>query len=73
MSYIYILKCADGLYYIGATNNLEKRLVHHQKGYSRYTKNKRPLKLVYQEKHVTKAAAFKKRKTNKILEKAKSC
>ena len=36
--YLYILRCADGSYYVGHTENLERRLAEHQVGgYSRYT------------------------------------
>ncbi|MFH1428440.1 MAG: GIY-YIG nuclease family protein [Candidatus Margulisiibacteriota bacterium] len=50
--YVYILKCSDGSYYTGVTNNYEKRFVEHQEGIDKkcYTYNKRPLELVfYQE------------------------
>ena len=30
--YMYILECADGSYYTGSTNNLERRLQQHQNG-----------------------------------------
>jgi len=47
--YVYILKCSDGSYYVGVTNNLEKRVEQHQAGINinAYTHNKRPLKLVF--------------------------
>ncbi len=49
--YIYILLCADGSYYTGVTNNVEKRFYEHQEGLveSCYTHNRRPLKLMYIE------------------------
>ncbi|MFT4602503.1 MAG: putative endonuclease, partial [Arenicella sp.] len=31
--YIYILKCADDLYYVGLTGNVTQRLKEHQEGY----------------------------------------
>ena len=30
--YTYILKCSDGKYYTGVTNDLEKRFMEHQNG-----------------------------------------
>ncbi|WP_354484129.1 GIY-YIG nuclease family protein [Mucilaginibacter rubeus] len=30
--HVYILKCADGSYYTGITNNIERRLIEHQSG-----------------------------------------
>jgi putative endonuclease len=49
--YTYILKCADSTLYVGATNNLEKRLVQHNtsKQGAHYTKIRRPVSLVYSE------------------------
>lgn len=55
--YTYILKCADGTLYIGATNNLKKRLREHngaKKG-AHYTKIRRPVELVYSETFKTLA------------------
>ena len=52
MFYVYILQCADKTYYIGSTNDLEKRLHAHNylKSGAHYTKIRRPVKLVYQQK-----------------------
>ena len=47
---MYILECADGSYYTGSTNNLERRLQQHQNGEgANYTKKHLPVKLVYFE------------------------
>jgi putative endonuclease len=50
--YVYILKCSDGTYYTGVTNNLDKRLVEHNEGInvSAYTFKRRPVELVWYEK-----------------------
>ncbi len=47
--YVYILQCADDSYYTGVTNNLESRLIQHNKGYVQncYTFKKRPVILKY--------------------------
>ncbi len=53
--YIYILQCSDSTYYVGCTNNLEKRLLEHnvsKKG-AHYTKLRRPVTLKYSESFPT--------------------
>jgi predicted GIY-YIG superfamily endonuclease len=45
--YVYILKCSNGTYYTGCTNNLKDRFTRHQNGYVESTKNKLPIELVY--------------------------
>ena len=49
--YIYILQCRDNSFYIGITNNLEKRIYEHQEGFdvNCYTYTRRPLKYFYSE------------------------
>ncbi len=46
--FVYILRCRDGRYYTGVTNNVEKRFYEHQNGLiaSCYTRGRRPVKLV---------------------------
>jgi len=48
---VYILECADGTFYIGCTNDIQKRVHQHNnlKSGARYTKQRRPVKLVYTE------------------------
>jgi putative endonuclease len=47
--YVYMLLCADNSYYIGVTNNLERRVGEHQSGWNPacYTHERRPVRLVY--------------------------
>lgn len=46
--YVYILKCADGSYYTGHTDNLEKRLYQHQNPEIKcYTSTRLPVELVF--------------------------
>jgi putative endonuclease len=47
--YVYILLCADGSYYTGMTNNIDKRLEEHNYGLIEacYTFSRRPLVLKY--------------------------
>ena len=50
MNYTYILRCADGTYYTGWTNDLDKRLATHNAGpASKYTRPRRPVSLAYHE------------------------
>lgn len=59
MNYTYILKCKDGTFYTGWTNNLEKRLKDHNDGKgAKYTKARRPVELVYYETFETKEEAM---------------
>ena len=50
---VYILECKDGTYYTGYTNDLERRLKEHNdsKGGSKYTRYKRPVKLVWKKEY----------------------
>ena len=58
--YLYILKCRNGEYYIGHTDNLEQRMSEHNLGSINncYTKNRRPLELVFYEVFPTRDDAF---------------
>lgn len=48
--YMYILKCANDLYYTGSTNNIEKRILEHQSGLgANFTRKHLPVQLVYFE------------------------
>ena len=50
MNYTYILTCADGTFYCGWTNDLDKRLkVHNQGKGAKYTKPRRPVVLSHYE------------------------
>ena len=50
MPFVYILRCADGSYYIGTSRSedLETRISQHNQGtFGGYTANRRPVTLVY--------------------------
>jgi predicted GIY-YIG superfamily endonuclease len=48
--YVYILKCRDGSYYVGHTDNLEQRMALHVSGMTRgYTASRLPVTLVFTE------------------------
>ncbi len=59
--YTYILFCKDKSYYVGITNNLEKRVTLHNTGKgSKYLFSKLPVILVYCEKYINKSEARKR-------------
>ena len=61
--YVYILKSNnDGKHYIGSTINVEKRLLYHNSGKQRSTKNRIPFELVYYEKYNNKKRALQREK-----------
>jgi putative endonuclease len=49
-AFLYIVRCADGTFYIGTARNVAHRLhLHNARKGARYTKPRVPVKLVYQE------------------------
>ena len=62
MNYTYIVECADGTLYTGWTTNVQKRVKSHneEKSGAKYTKAKRPVKLVYYEGYETKEEAMRR-------------
>ncbi|MDA3945511.1 MAG: GIY-YIG nuclease family protein [Helicobacteraceae bacterium] len=59
---LYILKCADKTLYTGIAKEMDKRVDEHNnspKG-AKYTKARRPVTLIYEEKHRSKSAALKR-------------
>ena len=60
---IYILECADGSYYIGSTNDLQRRLEQHQNGEgANHTRKYLPVKLLYYEEFQRIDEAFYREK-----------
>jgi putative endonuclease len=59
--YCYIVECADGTYYTGWTTDPERRVATHNKGLgAKYTKMRRPVKLVYVEEQPDRKSAMKR-------------
>jgi predicted GIY-YIG superfamily endonuclease len=57
--YTYLLRCNDGSYYAGHTDNLDARLAQHQQGViGSYTAARRPVHLVWCEAFPTRDDAF---------------
>jgi putative endonuclease len=50
MAWTYIVECADKSYYVGSTTDLDRRLWEHNEGLgAKYTRRRRPVRLVYAE------------------------
>ena len=62
MYYIYILLCSNKSYYVGYTTALKNRYKQHCWGLVKYTKNRRPLKLIFSEEFNNKEDALKREK-----------
>ena len=61
--WMYILLCANGQYYTGSTNDLERRLAQHQMGEgANFTRKHLPVKLVYFEEFQLVSDAFYREK-----------
>tara|TARA_Y100000310_G_scaffold182230_1_gene182288 strand:+ start:1171 stop:1431 length:261 start_codon:yes stop_codon:yes gene_type:complete len=59
--YLYVLLCSDGSYYTGVTVDVDRRLREHNasKAGAKYTRSRRPVKLLFYEKFQTRSAAQK--------------
>lgn len=59
MYHLYILKCADKSLYTGITTDLKRRVGEHNSSKlgARYTKPRRPVKLVYSQKFKNRSLA----------------
>jgi putative endonuclease len=72
VTFVYILQCADGSYYTGWTTNLERRVAAHNAGRGgRYTRSRRPVKLVYWEEHPDRRSAQRRELALKRLPRAR--
>jgi len=75
--FVYILRCADNSLYTGVTTDLDKRLKQHngiERNGAKYTRGRQPVKLVYQENSISRAAAYKREHKIKSLKKSeKEC
>ena len=62
--FVYIIECADGLYYTGITNDLERRIHEHNEGLNpkSFTYRRRPviLKYIQQFSDVNQAIGWEK-------------
>ena len=69
--YVYILRCADGTFYTGWTTDLTARVATHNAGKgAKYTKTRRPVKLLHVEYFDTKEEAMSREYAIKQLSRA---
>ena len=63
-AYVYIVECSDKPYYVGCTNELERRLKEHNesKWGVHYTKLRRPVTLLHKEEFGTLLEARRREK-----------
>jgi putative endonuclease len=59
--YVYIVECADGSLYTGITTNVQRRILEHNYGSkaAKYTRSRRPVRLVYRKEVQNRSAASK--------------
>jgi putative endonuclease len=71
--FVYIVRCRDGAYYTGYTNDLKSRITLHNKGNgAKYLRGKLPVKLVYaKEYHYYKNALNGERNIKKLTHEQK--
>ncbi len=61
--YVYIVRCADSSLYTGIAMDIERRVGEHNAGRAagaRYTRGRRPVRLVYQERHASRSSACRR-------------
>ncbi len=71
--HVYMLRCSDGSYYVGHTDDLETRLRHHHDGAApdSYTSTRRPVELVFACEHATRVEALERERQLKGWSRAK--
>jgi len=68
MFFVYILKSQkNGRFYIGQTNNIDRRIKRHNMGLVSSTMNHRPYQLAYIEKFDSRSEAMRREKYLKSL------
>lgn len=66
--YVYIVECSDGSLYTGYTVDIAGRINKHNAGLgAKYTRNRRPVMLRYEETFLTKSEAMKREAAIKKL------
>lgn len=69
--FVYIVECSDRSLYTGYTMNPARRVTEHNRGAaSRYTRTRRPVKLVYLEELADRATALRRELRIKKLTRA---
>lgn len=66
--YCYILECADGTFYTGWTTDPPRRERQHNAGRgAKYTRTRRPVKMVYIEAQLDRVTAMKRERAIKKM------
>lgn len=66
--FVYIVRCADGSFYTGISKDVKRRCQQHNAGTaSRYTRSRRPVKLIYQEVRPDQSSALKQEAAIKAM------
>ena len=77
--FVYVIQCADNTLYTGYTTDIEKRLAEHngedktasvRSAGAKYTRGRRPVKLVHQEEFKTRSEAMQREYAIKQLTKS---
>ncbi|MDD5060618.1 MAG: GIY-YIG nuclease family protein [Candidatus Omnitrophica bacterium] len=67
---VYIIRCKDGLFYTGITNDLVRRIKAHKSGNGcKFTRSRTPIKLLYSETAFNRSSALKREARIKKLSK----
>jgi putative endonuclease len=70
--YCYIVECSDGTFYTGWTTDPERRVKTHNAGRgAKYTRTRRPVRLVYVEEQPDRTTAMKRERAIKALPREK--
>ena len=73
--YVYIVECSDGTYYTGYTTDISRRIDEHNystKKSAKYTRSRRPVRLLYYEEYASVSDALKREyKIKKLSKKQK--
>lgn len=71
--FVYMLRCRDGSLYTGIARDVQKRVDEHNGDNAtaaKYTRSRRPVTLVYQERLASRSSALKREWAIKQLSKA---
>ncbi len=73
MWHVYIVECADGTYYTGITTDVNRRINEHNYSFksAKYTRSRRPVKLVYVESSENRSTASRRESQIKKLKRKK--
>lgn len=69
--FLYVLECRDGTFYTGITKDIEERVRKHNSGAgARYTRGRRPVRVIHRERCRSRSEALKREKALKRLSRA---